>query len=192
MTRKTTRLAWRQMMLLAAPVLLLMIMLVLLAFWVHAHHRNGEEQLSALEPRYARLLGMQMQEQEIQQALERIAEVKALHVYPGEGGDAMQTGNGVQQRLRTALDRAGLSVVSSQVRLNPEEGTYERIDIIMTSEGEWSAVQLALLSLRDLSPTVWLQDLEVGLLGNLQTSDVKTAPRVSVQLTFSILRSKTS
>ena len=88
------------------------------------------------------------------------------------------------------MDRAGLSIVSSQVRPNPEEGPYERIDVIMSTEGEWPAIQMALISLRDITPTIWLEDVEFNLQAGLLNVSPKVAP--SAQFTFSILRSKTS
>jgi general secretion pathway protein M len=183
--------AWRQWVILAVLAGMLLLPLVLVGLWVHAKHQWGQEQLATLEPRYARLLGMQQQEEEIQQALERVAQAKANHIYPGEN-DTTQTGNAIQQRLRTAMDRAGLSIVSSQVRPNPEEGPYERIDVIMSTEGEWPAIQMALISLREITPTVWLEDVEFNLQAGLQNVSPKVAPRLSAQFTFSILRSKTS
>ena len=62
----------------------------------------------------------------------------------------------------------------------------------MTAEGEWSAIQLALVALKDLSPTVWLDDLEISLQGSLLSNDPKAVPKLSAQFTFSILRSKIS
>jgi len=183
--------AWRQWAILAVLAGMLLLPLILVGLWVHAKHQWGQEQLATLEPRYARLLGMQQQEEEIKQALERVAQAKANHIYPGEN-DATQTGNAIQQRLRTAMDRAGLSIVSSQVRPNPEEGPYERIDVIMSTEGEWPAIQMALISLREITPTVWLEDVEFNLQAGLQNVSPKVVPRLSAQFTFSILRSKTS
>ncbi|WP_343739771.1 type II secretion system protein GspM [Delftia tsuruhatensis] len=191
MTNMNSKRAWRQWAILAVLVGMLLLPLVLVGLWVHAKHQWGQEQLATLEPRYARLLGMQQQEEEIQQALKRVAQAKANHIYPGEN-DTTQTGNAIQQRLRTAMDRAGLSIVSSQVRPNPEEGPYERIDVIMSTEGEWPAIQMALISLRDITPTIWLEDVEFNLQAGLLNVSPKVAPRLSAQFTFSILRSKTS
>lgn len=191
MTNMNSKRAWRQWAILAVLVGMLLLPLILVGLWVHAKHQWGQEQLATLEPRYARLLGMQQQEEEIQQALKRVAQAKANHIYPGEN-DTTQTGNAIQQRLRTAMDRAGLSIVSSQVRPNPEEGPYERIDVIMSTEGELPAIQMALISLRDITPTIWLEDVEFNLQAGLLNVSPKVAPRLSAQFTFSILRSKTS
>ncbi len=90
------------------------------------------------------------------------------------------------------LDAAGLSVVSSQVKPVTDDGAYERISVAMTAEGEWSAIQLALVALKDLSPTVWLDDLEISLQDSLLSNDPKAVPKLSAQFTFSILRSKIS
>ena len=181
----------RQLLLLGALVLLVLVPVSLAGLWIYGRHQAAQEALDTLAPRYARLLGMRDQEDEIRQALVQVAEIKAKHVYPGEL-DATQTGNGMQQRLRTMLDAAGLSVVSSQVKPVTDDGAYERISVAMTAEGEWSAIQLALVALKDLSPTVWLDDLEISLQGSLLSNDPKAVPKLSAQVTFSILRSKIS
>ncbi|MGQ8876885.1 type II secretion system protein GspM [Delftia sp. NA_296.1] len=196
MTAGSQKLTPRQWLLLGGIGLILIVPLAALGSWVYSKHVWAQEQVETLEPRYARLAGIQEQAQEIQEALEQIETVKALHIYPAEQ-DSTQTGNAVQQRLRALLDKAGLSVVSSQVRPSSESedqsqslGPYERIAVSMTAEGGWPAIQLALLSLRDVSPTVWLDDLQLNLLGNLESNNPKVPPKLSAQFTFSILRSK--
>ncbi|MDR0224941.1 MAG: type II secretion system protein M [Burkholderiaceae bacterium] len=186
----------RQWLLLSVLALAVIVPLALLGSWVYGKHLWAQEQLATMEPRYARLVGMQAQSDDIQKALEDIATVKAQHVYPGEQ-DSTQTGNAIQQRLRALLDKAGLSVVSSQVRPASEsedqgqvQGPYERISVSMTAEGNWPAIQLALLSFREVSPTVWLDDLQLNLLGSLEGNNPRAAPKLSAQFTFSILRSK--
>lgn len=83
MTNMNSKRAWRQWAILAVLVGMLLLPLILVGLWVHAKHQWGQEQLATLEPRYARLLGMQQQEEEIQQALKRVAQAKANHIYPG-------------------------------------------------------------------------------------------------------------
>jgi general secretion pathway protein M len=194
MTAGTQKLSLRQWSLLGAIALLLIVPLLFLGGWIYAKHQWAQEQLDTLEPRYARLAGMQGQSEEIQEALKKIEAVKALHIYPAEQ-DSTQTGNAIQQRLRTVLDKAGLSVVSSQVRPASEsgesdQGPYERISVSMTAEGEWSAIQMAILSLPEVSPTVWLDDLQLNLLGSLESNNLRVPPKISAQFVFSILRSK--
>ncbi|WP_278534826.1 type II secretion system protein GspM [Delftia acidovorans] len=181
----------RQLALLGAIVLLVAVPVGVGGWWVHGRHQAAQEALDTINPRYARLLGMRDQEDEIRQALAQVAEIKAKHIYPGEL-DATQTGNGLQQKLRSMLDGAGLSVVSSQVKPVAEDGAYERISVAMTAEGEWPAIQLALVALKDISPTVWLDDLEISLQGSLMSNDPKAVPKLSAQFMFSILRSKIS
>ena len=194
MTAGAQKLTLRQWALLGGIAVLLVVPLLLLGSWIYSKHQWAQEQLGTLEPRYARLAGMQGQTEEIQEALKRIESIKALHIYPAEQ-DSTQTGNALQQRLRTVLDKAGLSVVSSQVRPTSEsgesdQGPYERISVSMTAEGEWSAIQLAIMSLPEVTPTVWLDDLQLNLLGNLESNNLRVPPKISAQFVFSILRSK--
>jgi len=189
--------------LLAAPLLLALVLLGAAFGWVQAKHQRAQQQLNDLAPRYARLLGMQAQQGEIVQALQSIAAVKAEHVYPGEI-DATQTGNALQQRLRDALTRAGVSVLSSQVRVLPnpdaEPAPYQRIDVLVSVDGSWEAVQMALLATAELRPSVWLDDVRITLMGNLQsnaarlgnrpgTTRAEAPARLQAQLVFHILRS---
>jgi len=195
--------------LLAAPLLLALVLLGAAFGWMQAKHQRAQQQLDDLAPRYARLLGMQAQQGEITQALQSIAAVKAEHVYPGEI-DATQTGNALQQRLRDALTRAGLSVLSSQVRVVPNPDTepapYQRIDVLVSVDGSWEAVQMALLATAELRPSVWLDDVRITLMGNLQSNAAwqgnrsaanrpqmparpQAPARLQAQLVFHILRS---
>lgn len=186
----------RQWLLLGGVAALLVVPPVMFGSWVYAKHTWAQEQLDTMEPRYARLVGLQEQVEEIQQGLEQIAEAKAAYIYPAEQ-DSTQTGNALQQRLRALLDKSGLAVVSSQVRPASESeeqgqslGPYERISVAMTAEGNWPAIQLAMLSLSDVSPTVWLDELQLNLVGTLVNNNPKVLPKISAQFTFSILRSK--
>lgn len=183
--------SWRQAALLAVPVLLLLIPVGIAARWIYAKQQWGQEVLASVEPRYARLLGLQSQQEEIQQMLERFAAIKAQHVYPGENGSA-QTGNAVQQNLRSALGQAGLTIVSSQVQAKPGDDPFERIDLVVTAEGDLNAVQLALVAVRALKPTLWLEDITISLAGQLENNSAKIAPKLNAQFTFSVLRGKVS
>lgn len=191
MINPTPGLSGRQILLLTLSAAVLVLPLVLVALWVYGKHQWADGQLASLEPRYARVLGMQQQQTEIQEALEQLQGIRAQHVYPGES-DSTQTGNGVQQQLRSVMDRAGLSVTSSQVKATSEEGPYERISVSMTAEGPWPAVQMALASVRAIQPTIWVDDLQVNLRGSLQNTNPQLAPDLSAQFTVSIFRSKVS
>jgi len=185
-----------QLALLVAPLLLVLLAAAAAFGWIYAKHHRAQQQLDDLEPRYARLLGMQAQQDEVRQALQRIATVKARHIYPAEN-DATQTGNALQQRLRDVLTQAGLSVISSQVRIPAAEKTddaaaqaYGRVEILLSVDGSWHALQQALLAVQGIRPDVWLDEMRIMLLGNLQNVRQPEMPaRLQTQLVFHILRS---
>jgi len=179
-TPRTTRrgglqLSTAQWLMLAAPLLLVLLAGSAAFGWIYAKHHRAQQQLDDMQPRYARLLGMQAQQDEIRQALQRIAAVKARHVYPGES-DATQTGNALQQRLRDVFTQAGLSVLSSQVRIPAQDAkaekdkeeapAYGRVEILLSVDGSWEALQRALLAVHAIRPDVGLDEMRIMLLGN--------------------------
>src|SRR5256885_9489629 len=84
MINPTPGLSGRQILLLTLSAAVLVLPLVLVALWVYGKHQWADGQLASLEPRYARVLGMQQQQTEIQEALEQLQGIRAQHVYPGD------------------------------------------------------------------------------------------------------------
>src|SRR5258708_4618440 len=82
MINPTPGLSGRQILLLTLSAAVLVLPLVLVALWVYGKHQWADGQLASLEPRYARVLGMQQQQTEIQEALEQLQGIRAQHVYP--------------------------------------------------------------------------------------------------------------
>ena len=184
---KPSRKEW---LLLLSTLALVLAPLVLIGGYIANKHHWAQSKLSELEPRYARLKGLDMQREEIDQALERALRIRAEYVYPASQ-DVAQTGNAVQQKLRDLLTHAGLTVVSSQVLQAKEEKGFDRIPLTVRAEGELLAVDSALAVLVEQLPVMLLGDVEVRNQGNLQIMNEKIAPRLTLQLNLSVLRERT-
>lgn len=185
---KSPQLLWQALML-SLPLLLLLGM----GLWVYDKHQWALQELATVEPRYARMLGMREQQGEIDQALQRLQALRAQYIYPGAEAGA-QAGAAVQQKLRSIMGVAGLSVTSSQVQVRPaeeEKSPYERIVISITAEGEMANVYTALQGLYDIRPTIWVDELSINRNGNLDSgAGVQVAPVMNLQLMVSILKNK--
>ena len=96
----------------------------------------------------------------------------------------------MQQKVRDLLTRAGLTVVSSQVLPPKEEKGFDRIPLSVRAEGEVLAVDSALAVLSEQLPVMLLSDVEVRNQGALQSMNEKMAPRLTLQLSLSVLRER--
>ena len=172
---------------LAVSVSLLLIPLISVAWYIYHKHQWAQMRLVELEPRYARLKGLDLHREEIETALKTAVKIRAAYAYPA-GQDSVQTGNAAQQKVRELLTAAGLTVVSSQVLSFKPEGGFDRIPLSVRAEGDLLAVATALSILNEQLPVLLLNDVEVRNQGNLQSMNVKVAPRIALQLNLSVLR----
>lgn len=156
---------------------------VQLAGW-HARTRADVEHLQA---RHARLLGIVAQRGEIDAALNATQATRNAHVYPADG-DPVQTGNLAQQRLRDLLTQAGLQVRSSQVLAAIEEHGLHRIGLSLGLDGDLASLQRALRLLKDLTPVVLVDELDVRVQGALNAQRATQATRLTVRLRLSVLK----
>ena len=153
--------------------------------YVYQKHQWAQNRLSELEPRYARLLGMEAGSERLAQARERAQAQLAQYIYP-QDQDANQTGNDVQQRVRSILTSAGLSIASSQVLPPKEEKGFERIPLSVRAEGEMLALQTALAGLAEQKPAILIDTMVVQGYG----APVKGVQTLAVQFGFSVLRAQ--
>lgn len=153
------------------------------ALYVYQKHQWAQDRLSELEPRYARLLGMEAGAESLRQASERAQALLAQYIYPQEQ-DANQAGNDAQQRVRSILTSAGLSIASSQVLAPKEEKGFERIPVSVRAEGEMLALQTALAGLAEQKPAILIDAMVVQGYG----APVKGVQTLAVQFSFSVLR----
>lgn len=179
----------QELVILLFTVLLVLLPMVGLGVYVAQKHVWAQTRLNEFEPRFARLRGLDLQRDEIDAALERALKIRTEYVYPA-AQDVAQTGNAVQQKLRELLTTAGLTVVSSQVMPAKEEKGFDRIPLIVRAEGELLAVDSALSVLGEQLPVMLLGDVEVRNQGALQNMNEKMAPRLTLQMTLSVLRER--
>ena len=152
--------------------------------YVYRKHQWVQNQLTEfVEPRYARLAGVQEGAQPLTQAHARAQEIEALYLHPAEQ-DSNQAGNEAQQRIRNLLGAAGMSIVSSQVLPSKDEGGLERIPIAVHAEGDIISLHGALVGVAEQRPAVLVDAV------NMQAQGVpeRGVQRLSVQFSFVILR----
>ena len=151
--------------------------------YVYQKHQWAQNRLSELEPRYARLLGMEAGSERLAQARERAQAQLAQYIYP-QDQDANQTGNDVQQRVRSILTSAGLSIASSQVLPTKKEKNKKHIPLSVRAKGEMLALQTALAGLAEQKPAILIDTMVVQGYG----APVKGVQTLAVQFGFSVLR----
>ena len=159
------------------------------AVYVRTKHAWGKERLAQMDPRYARLLGLESQRGELEAARQRATELRAQYVYPA-ALDGTQTGNQAQQKVRDLFSSAGLQVITSQVLPPKEEKGFDRIPLVLRAEGELLGLQSALAVLGAQQPVIVINELDVQVLGGLANINPKLPPRLSAQFTLSVLRER--
>lgn len=159
------------------------------ALYVLQKYTWGKERLAQIAPRHARLLGLETQRTELQEARKRAFELRAQYVYPATT-DETQMGNMAQQKVRDLLTSAGLQVISSQVLPSKEDKGFDRVPLVLRAEGELLGLQSALSVLSSQQPVIVINELDVQVLGGLANLNPKLPPRLSAQFTLSVLRER--
>lgn len=149
-------------------------------------YRWAESTMAELEPRYARLLGLEASRGELEQALAQSAATIAKQVYPASQ-DVSQTGNNAQQRIRNIATAAGLSIVSSQVLPPKAERQFDRLPLAVRLEGELPALQAALVALAGESPAIHFESMSVQTIGAVKA---EVPQRLTIQFNLFVLRAK--
>ena len=161
---------------------------VLLGFGavVWQRHSWAQDRLTEVEPRYARLAGLDASRAQLDAALASTQASVARHVY-GPGQDASRAGNDAQQRARDVFTKAGLDVVSTQVLPAKQEERFDRIPIVVRLEGEVVALQSAMVVLPSLSPSLFVGGMSIQATGVVKP---EVPQRLSVQFDFFVLRQR--
>lgn len=180
------RLTPRERIWIAVTLALALLPLVLGAGYVWRKHQWAQGELERIAPRYARLLGLEQQGRQIDARLDAIREQLVQYVYPAEM-DATRVGNDAQQRVRSVLSTAGLTVVSSQVLPTKAEKGFERISLSVRVEGELIHLQSALAVIPSLNPVVLIDSINAQIIG-VQRAD--RPQRLAVQLNLTVLHAK--
>lgn len=157
----------------------------LLGAYLYSKYEWATQRIAEVEPRHARLSGLIAHKDSLALAQAQAVDRLAQYLHPA-GQDANQVGNDVQQRIRSVLSTAGLSIVSTQVLAAKEEKNFERIPLVVRAEGDMMAVQLALAALDEQKPAI----LTEGFVLQAAAAPVKGVQRLAVQLNLVILRGK--
>lgn len=181
-----SRLTHRDRLWIAVTLALVLLPLALGAGYVWRKHQWAQSELDRIAPRYARLLGLEQHGPQINERLEAIQQQLVQYVYPAKM-DATQVGNDAQQRVRSVLSTAGLTVVSSQVLPTKAEQGFERISLSVRVEGELIHLQSALVVIPSLNPMVLIDSINAQIVG-VQRAD--RPQRLAVQLNLTVLHAK--
>ena len=187
------RLTLRQQRHLLQTLLLLILALPLSLglWWWWGKHQSWQNSLERQEAIYARLLGMQAQQDDIAQTLQQASRHSALYLYPAQG-EPEAIANDALQQLRSALDRVGVQVSSSQVKVLPQDEalSYQRLELLLNLEGKWSDIQLALAALRDIRPLLWIDKVQINLKTRLQSANNQVEQSLGVELVISLYKAR--
>ena len=173
-------------------MLLLLILGVVLAtlagagYYVYDKHQTAVKRMEEVEPRHARLQGLQGSTDALARAQAEAQGVVAQYVYPAET-DANQVGNAAQQRVRNLFTTAGLQIVSSQVLPAKAEKNYDRIPLAVRAEGDLLALQGALVGLSGETPAILVRGMNVQTIGSVRAD---TPQRLAVQFDMFVLRGR--
>ncbi len=143
---------------------------------VYDKHRWATDQLASIEPRYARLAGLQGSAAELEQLTRQLSDSMAQFAYPPDGNPA-NAGTAALQRVRELATAADLRVSSSQALAASEEEGFYRVGLNLYLEGEWSHMAQLLQNLSTLRPAVYVERLQITsqggqLVGGPQRVDV--------------------
>ena len=176
---------FRENLVLAGTVIVLLLPLALLGGYIAQKHQWAQARLAELEPRYARLQGLEQQRTDLEATLARAQAARTQYVYPA-GQDSTRAGNEAQQRVRDIFSGAGLQVISSQVLSPKAEKGFDRIPLTVRTEGELLALQSALAVLSNQVPVIVINELEV----QVRSSPPNAEPHLAAQFNLSVLRER--
>ncbi len=174
----------REKIALVITLVLLVLPILLVGGYILQKHRWAQDRLAELEPRYARLVGMEAKGEELKTTANQARELLARHVYPASQ-EVSQAGNDAQQRIRNIFSAAGLDIVSSQVLAPKAEKDFDRIPLSVRAEGELLALQSALVGLSGQTPSILVDGFSVQTVGAVRADRPQ---RLGAQFNFSVLR----
>jgi general secretion pathway protein M len=178
----------REVLLFALTVLIVLAVMLWAGANLITRHHAARDRIEQIEPRYARLLGLEKSGDALKQVQESGKAQLARQIYPANQ-EPSQAGNDAQQRLREIFTSAGLNILSTQVLPAKQEKNLDRIPLSVRTEGDLAALQAALTGLHGLSPGIFLQDLTIQA-NNGRSPDGQQ--RMAVQFSLFVVRARTS
>lgn len=127
-----------------------------------AHYESSQARLAEIEPRHARLLGLQKADAPFRKAVLDAHAHLQRWMYPADQ-DVGKAGNDLQQRARRAAEVGGMGIVSSQVLPPRVEGKTELVTVTLTVEGTLQALQLTIAAMERDAPALFVDSLSIRM-----------------------------
>lgn len=142
-------------------LVVLCIFVIAIAVIMHFKHR-AEQSLVDLEPRIARLEGLQNSGKEIGQALAEQKQQLRQLVYDSSVG-LDKVGADLQQKIRSAMSSSGLSIQGSQVFTPKPESSSSIgfVNIRLNVAGNLEKLRAAIVALSAIRPRVYVTELTI-------------------------------
>lgn len=163
----------------------LLVLILLFAFELASRYRWASDTLEMIEPRYARLAGVQRAGDAIVKRRQDASEALARFAHAPDT-EVPRIGTDLQQRIRRIAEEYDVRVSGSQIMPAREEGALMTISINASMDGEVGAIAELLASLEAEQPPVLVDSLRVQAPRARRRGDIEN--RVSVQSTLSVLR----
>jgi hypothetical protein len=148
-------------------------------------YRWANEVLESIEPRYARLKGLEAVGDEIlrNRALVDAGLARIAHPADSEVG---RVGTDLQQRIRRIADDHDVRVSGSQILAPRADNGFMAISVTATMDGETQALGTFVLALASEEPPIIVEKLLVQAPRPTRRGEVNT--RVTAQATMSVIR----
>ncbi|MEO5669482.1 MAG: type II secretion system protein GspM [Ramlibacter sp.] len=130
------------------------------AAFVASKHLWASDRLAEVEPRYARLIGIESSAPALDLALSERKILLERHTYPAVY-DVARAGSDAQQRAREIFTKAGLEVSSTQVLPAKAVEGFDRIPVVLRMDGDLLALQSALVVLPSQAPSLFVEGFNV-------------------------------
>ncbi|MDD3676585.1 type II secretion system protein GspM [Thauera propionica] len=171
-----------------ATLVALAAVLGVLAYLLAAKLAWAQDVLDAIEPRYARLLGLREVRPQLEASLAEIGTTLPRYAYPAEL-DLGRIGADVQERVRELAEAAGLSVAGSQILPVRAHAGFVQVPLKVTVDGTLEGLRTLLAGLDRGSPAVLVDQLQVNAgVRRARRGQPAQEERLSAQINLSVLR----
>lgn len=164
----------------------LLVLVLAGAVYVVHKHQWAARTVADATPRVARLSGLAQGGDALLQAQQRLRANLGQFVWDSTQ-NAAAVGNIVLQRVREQAAQHDLRVSSSQSAVAPhDEAGFERINLDVRVEGEWSALLALLDDVARMRPVVYLDSAQVNPVGRMNADGVQS--QVAARLGLFVLQ----
>lgn len=148
----------------------------------------AQETLEAIEPRYARLLGLSGVGPTLDTALQDVRGSLERRAYPSSISPE-RIGTDAQERIRSMAESAGLAVSGSQILPVRTHQGFVQVPLKVTVDGDLESLRKFLAAADTAMPVVLVDNLQVASVVRRARRGVAEPPqRLNVQLSLSVLR----